>query len=287
MPNKFKKTRARLLRRLTYKYRLRILNESTFEEVASFRLSQMNVFVFLGILSIGLVILTTYIIAFTPLREYIPGYANVQVTRDLVNLNVKTDSLQEQMLYKDYYIQNIRNIIQGKPPVSSFKVYKDSSRNYRRIDNIRSAEDSLLRRDVENAERYDLQATSTTGKTGLLLYPPLRGKILEKFNPRESVYGIRMLTTAGEPVKAVMDGVVIVSEWTPDNEYMLIVDHSGNYVSVYKNAAVNLRKAGDRVEAGDALAIAPGSEGGSLREHFLFELWYQGKPVNPEEYILF
>jgi septal ring factor EnvC (AmiA/AmiB activator) len=276
------KRKNKLINRLTYKYRLKILNESTFEEVASLRLSQMNIFVFLGALSILLVFLTSYIIAFTPLREYIPGYSDVKTKKLAIELMARADSLEEQMLYKDYYIDNIKNVINGKPTMSSFKAFKDSTVNYRRINDSKSAEDLKLRKEVEEAEKYSITRGNSAKDRFGLFFPPVSGVIVTPYNSNTKS-GIEISTKENETIKAVADGNVVYTSWSPEWNYGMVIQHPNNFISIYKKLNSLLKKSGSNVKAGEAISIS--LENSGKKNTIQFELWYNGSPVNPTNYI--
>lgn len=277
------KRKNKIINRLTYKYRLKILNESTFEEVASLRLSQMNIFVFLGALSILLVFLTSYIIAFTPLREYIPGYSDVKTKKLAIELMARADSLEEQMLYKDYYIDNIKNVINGKPTLSSFKAFKDSTVNYRKINDSKSLEDLKLRKEVEEAEKYSIaNGNASTGRFGLF-FPPASGVVTSPYN-ENTKSGIEISTKENEAVKAVADGNIIFTSWSPEWDYGVVIQHPNHFISIYKKLNSLLKKSGSNVKAGEAISISLESTE-NKKTTIQFELWYNGSPVNPLNYI--
>jgi len=277
------------------KYRLVFMTDDTLEERFTFRLSQMNVFVALGTLAIILIFLTSFLIAFTPLREYIPGYTNVGLTKRLYKLQLKTDSIERTLVAKELFIGNLRDIINGKDLSTDRPVVGDSMKRYGNIKIKRSAEDSLLRMEVDNQTKYNLyknEAIESAGQKkssigGVLLFTPLKGIITNMFNPAQKHYGVDIVSKQNEAVKAVLDGTVIFSNWTLETGYVIAVQHSRNIVSIYKHNSAILKKPGDYVRAGDPIAIV--GETGELvtGPHLHFELWSDGNPVDPKEYITF
>ena len=131
-------------------------NEETFEEKFSFRLSRLNVFITIGVTAIILIVITTFLIAFTPLREYIPGYTDVTLTKRVNELKRLTDSLETDFRQKSIYIQNIKNIIDGKGIVDDTLMNDNQDDSYDNIQYTRSKEDSILRQEYENETSYDL-----------------------------------------------------------------------------------------------------------------------------------
>jgi len=289
------KKKSRWSEKLRNKYRLVFMTDDTLEERFVFRLSRLNVFIALGTLTIVLIFLTSILIAFTPLREYIPGYTNVGLTKKLYVLQRKSDSIERDLMRKDRFIQNIKDVIDGKDLSEDKPIPRDTTRRYQDIKIKRSLEDSLLRLDVENQSKYSLykmesmetasQKRSSIG--GVLFFPPLKGIVTNKFNPAGKHYGIDIVSKQNEAIKAVLDGTVIFSNWTLETGYVIVIQHVQNIVSVYKHNSALLKKIGDIVKSGEAVAII-GETGEMISgPHLHFELWNEGIPVNPEEFIIF
>jgi murein DD-endopeptidase MepM/ murein hydrolase activator NlpD len=277
------------------KYRLVFMTDDTLEERFTFRLSRMNVFIALGTLAIVLIFLTSFLIAFTPLREYIPGYTNVGLTKRLYKLQLKTDSIERNLVAKEQFINNLRDIINGKDLTGDRPVTGDTLKRYGNIKMKRSAEDSLLRLEVENQTKYSLYKNESSENSsqkkssigGVLFFTPLKGIITNMFNPAQKHYGVDIVSKQNEAVKTVLDGTVILSNWTLETGYVIAVQHSRNIVSLYKHNSAILKKVGDYVRAGEPIAIV--GETGELvtGPHLHFELWSDGNPVDPKEYITF
>jgi murein DD-endopeptidase MepM/ murein hydrolase activator NlpD len=277
------------------KYRLVFMTDDTLEERFTFRLSRMNVFVALGTLAIVLIFLTSFLIAFTPLREYIPGYTNVGLTKRLYKLQLKTDSIERVLIAKEKFLTNIRDVINGKNLTEDKPLIADTQKRYGNIKMKRSADDSLLRLEVENQNKYNLYKTETIEGTnqkkssigGVLFFTPLKGIVTNLFNPVQKHFGVDIVAKQNEAVKVVLDGTVILSNWTLETGYVIAVQHSRNVVSLYKHNSAILKKVGDYVRAGEPIAIV--GETGELATgpHLHFELWSDGNPVDPKEYISF
>lgn len=277
------------------KYRLVFMTDDTLEERFTFRLSRMNVFIALGTLAIVLIFLTSFLIAFTPLREYIPGYTSLGVTQRLYKLQQKTDSIERALNVKDQFISNLRDVINGKNLATDRPLTGDSMKRYDKIKLKRSVEDSLLRLEVENQSKYNLYKNEPVESQGMkkssigrsLFFTPLHGIVTNPFDPGHKHYGVDIVSKQNEAVKAALDGTVIMSNWTLETGYVIAVQHAQNIVSLYKHNSVILKKEGDYVRAGDPIAIV--GETGELitGPHLHFELWSDGSPVNPSEYITF
>jgi murein DD-endopeptidase MepM/ murein hydrolase activator NlpD len=281
--------------RLRNKYRLVIMNDDTLEERLTFRLSKLNVFVVLGTLTIILIFLTSILIAFTPLREYIPGYTNVGLLKKLYELQIKTDSIENDLGKRDAFIQNIKDIMNGKDLSADIPLSKDTLHKYTNIKQKKSPEDSLLRAEVENQGKYNLYRFENTGNERqksapigkVLFFVPLKGVITNEFNPSQSHYGIDIVARQNDAIKCVLDGTVIMSNWTLETGYTIAIQHQQNIISVYKHNSALLKREGDFVKAGDPIAIIGQTGELTTGPHLHFELWNDGSPVNPKDYINF
>lgn len=289
--------KVRWYHKLRDKYRLVILNEDTFEEKLSFKLSRLNVFVVSGTLAIILIFLTTYLIAFTPLREYIPGYSSANLQKDLYELQVRTDSIGEALKNRDLYISNLKSLLSGEvvPVPDQPAVQADSlvRSGYSRISNLRSKEDSMLRKEYEQENLYNLNVDSRSSQrqntpvSKLNFYTPVKGIVTNRFDASRRHYGIDIATRQNEAVKAAYDGVVFFSEWTAETGNVIAIQHSGAVITVYKHNSVLLRKQGAYVRAGESIAIIGNTGEYSTGPHLHFELWINSSPVDPEKYLTF
>jgi murein DD-endopeptidase MepM/ murein hydrolase activator NlpD len=284
-----------MLQRVRDKYRLVILNEETFEERLSFRLSRLNVFVAVGLLSIILVFITTYIIAFTPLKEYIPGYTDVGMQKRIYELQLRSDSVERALHANEGYLRDLRKVLGGGDLLDKREIPVDTAnaRNYKTINDKRSEEDSMMRADYENRSKYNLfkGENSSSGQASLVrnlfFYSPLKGIITSEFNPQEAHYGVDIVANKNEAIKAIQDGTVIFSGWTVETGYVIGLQHPGNIISVYKHNSVLLKKEGNIVRAGESIAIIGESGELSTGPHLHLEIWINGNPVNPKDYIVF
>ncbi|MCX6271220.1 MAG: M23 family metallopeptidase [Bacteroidetes bacterium] len=291
---KIEKPRKKWIIKLKDKYRLVILNDETLEEKISLRLSRLNVFIVLGSLSIFLVFVTTYIIAFTPLREYIPGYASVTSQKAIYELQTKADSLENAMKEKDLFVENIKNVIAGRAMVDELPAVKDTSINYRNVTFKNSRDDSMLRVEMERQDKFELSANDQTDASpprsnisNYLFFTPLKGLVTNNFDPANRHYGIDIVSKKNEAVKATLEGRVIFADWTLETGYTIGIQHQENLVSVYKHNSTMLIKIGSYVKAGEPIAIIGESGELSSGPHLHFELWYNGNPINPKDYMSF
>jgi murein DD-endopeptidase MepM/ murein hydrolase activator NlpD len=281
----------RLKERLTFKYRLVILDEETYEELFSFKLSELNVYVFGGTAIILLILLTSLIIAYTPLREYVPGYASNDVKEKAEILMDSLESLHEKSMQNDAKLTAVMNVLTGKVKTTEYLANLDSLLKANK-DSISkhsiyaSKEDSIFREDIAKADRFNIRTNNKNTKR-IVLFAPVNGTITKKYSGKDSHYGVDIALIKGTPVKSVEDGTVIFSEWSVDNGFVIIVYHGNNLISVYKNNASLLKKEGDIVKSGEIIATsgAGGKFDGS--PHLYFELWYNGYSVDPTQFMNF
>ncbi len=274
------------------KYRFSVINDTTFEEVWRIRLTQYNAFLLITFLVLFIIGATTSLIAFTNLREFIPGYPDVTMRRNILMSAIRLDSLDKELALRDKYFANLNAIISGKKPTDIYSV-QNANRNYRAISFKNTPEDSTLRAQVENAERYNLtlgptSPESVTSLAGLHFFPPVKGIISGRFDIHLKHFGTDIVTKPKSPVSAVLDGTVIFTGWTMETGYVIEVQHSNNIVSVYKHNASLLKETGDLVRAGEPVSIV--GDSGELYTsgpHLHFEIWYKGSPLDPEKHILF
>ena len=289
-----KEKRKHWINKLRNKYRLVIKDEGTFEEKISFRLSRLNVFVAIGTVAIILTVATTFLIAFTPLREYIPGYTDVALQKRVNDLLRLTDSLETEFKQNSLYIKNIKNIIEGKEIIEDTAKQTVQNINYDNIEYTRSVEDSILRAEYENGTSYNLYyndneelSAPTSTLSSSVFFTPLKGIITTEFDLSARHYGIDIVARQNETVKATLDGTVIFSDWTVETGYVISIQHKNNFISVYKHNSVLLKQEGNIVKAGEPVAIVGESGELTTGPHLHFELWYNGTPVNPKDYIAF
>ena len=277
-------------KRLKYKYRLVILNDYSFEEVVSVRLTKMNVFSIIGTSTILLIAMVTILIAFTPIREYIPGYPDGSLRHDLIMNAVLLDSLENEIRIREQFMGNLRDIIAGREP----RIFEYSPDTNMRIDEIsfaRSRQDSVLRAQIEGEEQFNIQVSQEMILTGNPIathfLPPTKGLIINRFNPEQNHFGVDLVTDVNQPVLAVMEGTVIFANWTLETGYVIQIQHNNNFLSLYKHNAELLKRVGEYVNAGEAIAIVGNSGELTTGPHLHFELWQNGAPLNPESHILF
>jgi len=283
-----RKKRKKLINKLLFKYRLVILNEDTFEERFSLKLNRLNVFVYSMLFALFLVGITTFIIAFTPLREYIPGYSSTGLKQQAANLAYKSDSIQRVMYLNEQYLNSIKKALIGD--IEFQQINRDSIFN--EMENIDvsslfpSKNDSILRARVAEEDKYNFFESSSNMITSVL-FPPVNGHISSLYNVKEKHYAVDVVVPENTPVKSTADGTVIFAEWTVQTGYVIIIEHPNNLISAYKHNATLVKEQGDLVKAGEVIAIAGSTGSLTTGTHLHFELWHNGYPVNPTQFIDF
>ena len=275
-------------RKLLHKYRFVIMTDSSFEERLVVKLSRLNIFSFLVFSVISCFFCTLLLISYTPLNKYVPGKSSKEVQKNLIYLSLKSDSLQKALDSRGLYLQNINNIISGKDPVvSSEGDFLSPAGKEKKTTFARSIEDSLLRVKVETEDKSSIYIKKSVNNEFLMFFPPLSGLISDVFNANAGHYGVDLVAKEKTRISSVLDGTVVVSHWTAETGYVIVVQHKNDYLSQYKHNSVLLKKVGDFVVAGEHIAIIGNSGELSSGPHLHFELWHKGIPVNPKDYISF
>ncbi len=284
-------------RKLRYKYRISIINEDTFEEVWRSRLSRFNVIALMFFYALLVVAATILLVITTPLKTYIPGYPDAEVSKAIVDNYLLVDSLQKQVERQARFYSTIHTIMSGEIPddwtadgdsldtISVDRLYLDQ------VNLDPSYADSMFRLQVEEEERYTLsmlgQINNTDEEDQLLLVVPVKGVITTKFDPGMGHFGVDIVSGEEEKIMAVSDGTVIMAEWTINSGYVIQVQHRKNLVSVYKHNSELLKEVGDKVQAGEAIAIMGNTGETSHGAHLHLELWENGSPIDPLNHIVF
>lgn len=283
-----KPLKQKLKRKLTHQYRLVMLNEETFEERFSLKLNRLNVFVLGGLFSIILIVGTILLIAYTPLKEYIPGYDSTKLRTQALKATLKADSISRELTNLKLFTQAIQPILTGNIEPEKIDSIQLETRNLIINDSLLKAskEDSIFREKIESQDRFPIVDT----KNNLLenvFFAPLSGMVSQDFDSNSKHFAIDIVAKTGTPVKAVADGTVIFSEWTTGTGYVIIVKHAKNFVSVYKHNGTLLKEQGDFVKSGEVIATVGSTGELTTGPHLHFELWSGGYPVNPTTFIDF
>lgn len=287
MDNK-KKKKGKLKQKLTDKYRLVVLNEDTFEERFSLKLSRLNVFVLGGLLSFLLILVTTFIITFTPIKEFIPGYSSTDLKIKATKLAFQTDSLKRKLDVMHDYTRALQPILMGKIEPDIIDSIEIEAGKTIIIDSLLSAskEDSIFREKIESQDRFPIQNNAATN-VKIVFFAPLTGSISQNFDAKSKHLAVDIVAKSGTPVKATADGTVIFSGWNTETGYVIILKHAYDYISVYKHNGTLLKEQGDFVKSGEVIASVGSTGELTTGPHLHFELWSGGYAVNPTNLIDF
>ncbi|MDB2622355.1 M23 family metallopeptidase [Flavobacteriales bacterium] len=274
------------------KQRLRIVlfDEQSYEELESVSLTRFQLFI--RILSVLFLIcsLTVLIIAFTPLREFIPGYSPSHLSKNLINLSLKTDSLLTEIQIKDQKFKILEKVVRGEAFNDS--VFYDSSKLVVVDEEAlkASSQDSVFREAIEREGRFNVLSElekKPSELRNIAFYAPIKGMVSDAFDLQSDHFGVDVVAPENEAIKACLPGTVVLANWTTETGYTLVIQHENDLISTYKHNSVLLKKVGAIVKAGDVIAIIGNSGRLSTGPHLHFELWHKGKAINPEHHILF
>ena len=279
------------------KYRFVVMKEETFQEKISFRLSPMNIFVFGTLFAVVLVFITAILIAFTPLKVYVPGYTTATEYHKIRLLALKTDSLVQKNHQNELYLSNLKKILTNDNLEDEMKINSEIKDQKERLENSDfevniSAQEEFLRKEADQLKQLTVQNTASEKNTSLnlktvLFIPPVNGVVIQPYQGDLTSFGIEIRCVEGTPVKSVLNGVVLFSGWDPVWGNTIIIQHTNGIVTQYKKLGKIAAKQGSFVHQSDVIALINSSQNNKTVNIFHFELWFNGIAVNPEEYISF
>lgn len=276
-------------KKLRFSYKLTIFNEHTLEQVVMLRISRLTVIlsIFVAVVLIGG--LTTYLITRTPLRRTLPGYISPEMRRQIVDNALAVDSLSRMVSIQKAYLDNLSNIFSGNIPLDSIDINSEQALHTYSIDSLlpaSSTTNSFMRKYAEEG-KYTLDVFNQNVADNLIFYPPVKGRVTQTFNPERQIFGIRITPSRQSPVAAVLDGTVIATYLSAEEGYVIEIQHNNNYISIYRCNDRLLKSVGQKVVEGENIAISGNLIEGKIRPYVEFQLWHQGVPLNPSEYIHF
>ena len=274
---------------IKFKYKLTIVNESTLEEVTALHVSKLNgLSVLLAVFTV-LCVIAACIVSFTPLRNYLPGYMNSDVRKQIVDNALLADSLSRTLEQYNLYVMNLQDVIRGEVRLDS--VRSIDSLAMQRSEELmeRTSNEERFRKEFEEQEKYNLaNVKAPMPVSDIIFYRPALGMLSKGFDPEGRHFGVDIAADAKESVLATLDGTVIFCGYMPGNGYVILLQHATNLVSAYKHCGSLLKSPGDKVTAGEVIAlVGDRSEGEEGHPHLHFELWHRGQVLNPEQYIVF
>jgi murein DD-endopeptidase MepM/ murein hydrolase activator NlpD len=278
---------------LKNKYRFVVLNDETFEEKFALTLTRNNVFIFISTVAVILIALTSAAIIYTPLKYFIPGFGDYRYRSQILQLQFKTDSLEEVLAAKELWLENMKNVIEGKvdttipqtPVLNESKKDKDLKQP--------SAAEMELRKIVEEEESFSLSYNSAAVNEELEelkqihFITPVNGYITDEFDVTHGHFALDVVTAKDEPVKAILDGTIVSAAYHLDGGYTVVIQHKDNLISFYKHLGSISKKSGTFVRAGEVIGFVGNTGELTSGAHLHLEVWKNGKPINPKNIIPF
>ena len=286
---KNEKQNKTFLKRIFNDYKVVVSSEDTFEEKLSFKANKINAFIIMLLYSIILIAFTISIVFFTQLREMVPGYSSSDLLNRAIYLTKKTDSLEQQIALNNKFYKSIEDVLSGNVDefISRDELSIDSNLINPDIFTISpNIQDSILRQYVENEDKFNLTNNELVIENKMF-FSPIKGEITQSFNFNENHFAIDIAADIGTPVKSVLDGKIIFSEWSLETGYVVVIDHGENIISVYKHNSKTLKEQNDFVQAGEVIAYSGNQGNLSSGPHLHFELWKNGTPIDPEPLLNF
>ena len=282
---KKKKQAPGILENLYKQYKVVISNDKTFEERLSFKASKLVVFLTSLIYTVGLIAATIALIFFTQLREYVPGYSSLDLLKSSTQLSFKTDSIERIIELNNQYYSSIKKVLIGELDTIAFN--RDSLLNEINIEEFStsltpSKEDSILRKYIEEEDRFNLTSSELLIENKIL-FMPVEGTVTQGFSNKENHLAIDIAVETGTPIKAVSDGRVLFAEWTVETGYVIIIDHGDMLTTVYKHNSTVLKKQNEPVNAGEIVALSGNHGTLTTGPHLHFEIWKNGSPIDPAQ----
>jgi murein DD-endopeptidase MepM/ murein hydrolase activator NlpD len=284
-----KELRKKIFQTLKDHYRLIIYNDSSIQTVWSIKLTPIKVLTLGSLGAILLILFTTVIIAYTPLRENIPGYPSARIRQQIINNYMMVDSLEAEIKNRDNYFVKLKTLFEGEVPDEPNLANQAGLKTYD-VKFKSSNADSLFQEKLME-EKINLAIQQNTKRlpsiANIHFFTPLHGLITGKFNPKTNHLAVDIVGKQNARISAVLDGTVVFSGWTMDTGYSIFIQHENNIISAYKHNAELLKEVGDKVKAGDVIAIMGNSGELTTGPHLHFELWHNGTALDPETYIDF
>ena len=285
MPKKKKHT---LLDKLSERFHILLVNEKTLAKKKLFSSSTINlagsiVFIFFLLLSTSFIV-----IYFTPLKEYFRGYTSIELRENAVENSMKLDSLENLYLAQSNYIKSLKNILSGNVSFDEIKENTFSlETNQVELEIVKTnKEDSLLRALVDEEDKYNALEIEGERFT-TVLFPPVKGELSSGFDYDNKHYGVDIAMPENSPVHSISEGIVVFAEWTSETGFVIIAEHLNGLTSIYKHNSSIVKSQGDRIQTGEIIAFTGNTGSLTTGPHLHFELWYQGEPVDPKNYIEF
>lgn len=276
-------------KRIRFKYKLSFFNEGTLEEVWSFRISGLSAISTLLLYALFLIAVTSFIIIKTPIRNYLPGYLDIEVRQEIVQNVLRADSLERMISIQNLYLDNLMGILSGTVELDSIRQVDSLAHINANYEIPRGNLEEEFVSAYEEEEKNNLTALNinTVPIDGIFFYKPVNGIVSSPFDAEIKHFGVDLVATPRESVLATLDGTVVYAGFDPNVGNTIHIQHKNGFLSIYKHNELLMKEIGEQVVAGEAIALLGNTGELTTGPHLHFELWYRGIPVNPEEYIAF
>ncbi|MEN9444054.1 MAG: hypothetical protein RIS47_944 [Bacteroidota bacterium] len=274
------------------KYLIIVYDSDTLKEYFKFKMSKLNIatLLILALLFAGMT--WFFLFKYSFFRDLIGYQSDPEMKRSIVYNAERMDSLEAQIRIRDQYYDNLKRIIRGEVPVDKPSKVNAQALEYEQIEFAKSKHDSVLRKQIEDEEQLNLsfvdgENRSTNSLQSLHFFVPIRGIITNAFNAGQGHLGIDIVAEANKPILSTLAGTVVYADWSMETGYVIEIQHENNLISFYKHNSSLLKKVGDRVKAGESIAIIGNSGELTTGPHLHFEIWMNGVAINPENYVVF
>jgi len=287
MPKERKRDRIKKL--FQNPYRIVIFNDLNLHIIKQIRFNARTLVMALVFAVVFIIIGVTVLIAFTPLREYIPGYPTGKMRQMLIRNVLIVDSLDLEIQRRDKYFNDFRAMLAGETP-SDTAVRRGAIPRPDQVQFKKYDHDSLFKEEISQEQTnlgINSEPAARGGVAGLLFFPPINGMITGKYDASNGHFGVDIVGKLNSRISAALDGTVIFAGWTIDTGYVIYLQHQQNLVTVYRHNAELLKIQGDKVRAGEAIAIMGNTGKETTGPHLHLEMWLNGTSINPEDYIKF
>lgn len=274
----------------TTHFRLSLLDAKTHQQLKSVRFTKTS-FIITIICSIVLICAAIFsLIAYTPIRTFIPGYPDANTKREAIQNAIKADSLENVVFKWELYAKNLRRVLEGERglDVDSLMTASQKQADAAKNDKYLQSQDSLLRKNVQEEDMFEIAGRNARSLPieGMHFFTPLKGVITQGYDPALHPY-VDIAAPEGTAVNAIADGTVIYTGWSEENGYTIQIQHDSDIISIYKHNDKLIKNIGDKVKAGTSIALVGSTGSLSTGPHLHFELWYKGESINPTNHINF
>ncbi|MGM9746052.1 MAG: murein hydrolase activator EnvC family protein [Paludibacteraceae bacterium] len=284
-----KKSSKTLWQKLRFRYRVSILNENTLTETFHVRLSRLSVFLIISVFAVISFLLLSVLIFVTPIKHYLPGYTDATIRTDLVEEVLLVDSLTQELALQQHQLTVIKEIIAGNIIIDTMATDSLTITDWKALALDKSQQEKEFCESFEQTERYNLGSIVTPQESAAQVFiKPVKGVVTRAFDPEKRHFGVDVATAADEVVIATLDGTIVATDYSLENGYTISIQHSNDFISIYKNCERILKNTGDQVLAGDAVGFVSNASQTRISKPYLhFEVWQKGTPINPTDYIIF